>query len=192
MADQDLTVLTAVVTPAGTDLLYTVQGGVDKKISVTQINSLVGGADPSLLGDGSNSAPSYSFTSNTGDGLYLQQAGVMSLVLGGSATERWKITGTQFGGAISGSPRILNAVTSSTIPNIIIANSDTNTGLGWVSADKANLIAGNAPCLQWAETGSQVPQLGFFGTNAVSKPTGVAVTDAGIHAALVTLGLIAA
>jgi hypothetical protein len=33
--------------------------------------------------------------------------------------------------------------------------------------------------------------IGFFGTNAVAKPTGVAVTAAGIHAALVTLGLIA-
>lgn len=33
---------------------------------------------------------------------------------------------------------------------------------------------------------------GFFGTAAVSKPTGVAVSAAGIHAALVTLGLIAA
>lgn len=34
--------------------------------------------------------------------------------------------------------------------------------------------------------------MGFFGTAAVAKPTGVAVSAAGIHAALVTLGLIAA
>lgn len=34
--------------------------------------------------------------------------------------------------------------------------------------------------------------MGFFGTAAVAKPTGVAVDAAGIHAALVTLGLIAA
>ena len=33
---------------------------------------------------------------------------------------------------------------------------------------------------------------GFFGKTPVAKPTGVAVTAAGIHAALVTLGLIAA
>ena len=33
---------------------------------------------------------------------------------------------------------------------------------------------------------------GFFGTAPVTKPTGVAVTAAGIHASLVTLGLIAA
>lgn len=35
-------------------------------------------------------------------------------------------------------------------------------------------------------------QLGFFGATAIAKPTGVAVTAAGIHAALVSLGLIAA
>lgn len=34
--------------------------------------------------------------------------------------------------------------------------------------------------------------VGFYGTAPVAKPTGVAVTAAGIHAALVTLGLIAA
>lgn len=34
--------------------------------------------------------------------------------------------------------------------------------------------------------------VGFFGTTPVAKPTGVAVDAAGIHAALVTLGLIAA
>jgi len=35
-------------------------------------------------------------------------------------------------------------------------------------------------------------KLGFFGATPAAKPTGVAVTAAGIHAALVTLGLIAA
>jgi hypothetical protein len=35
-------------------------------------------------------------------------------------------------------------------------------------------------------------KVGFFGVGAVSKPTGVAVSAAGIHAELVTLGLIAA
>ena len=37
-----------------------------------------------------------------------------------------------------------------------------------------------------------VVQLGFFGGTPVEKPTGVAVTAAGIHAALVSLNLIAA
>ena len=36
------------------------------------------------------------------------------------------------------------------------------------------------------------PALGFFGTAPAARPTGVAVSAAGIHAALVTLGLITA
>lgn len=38
--------------------------------------------------------------------------------------------------------------------------------------------------------GRAAGQIGFFGTAAAAKPTGVAVTAAGVHAALVTLGLI--
>jgi hypothetical protein len=45
--------------------------------------------------------------------------------------------------------------------------------------------------IQVGASGS-APTLGFFGTSAVAKPTGVAVSAAGIHAALVSLGLIAA
>lgn len=36
------------------------------------------------------------------------------------------------------------------------------------------------------------PKLGFFGTAPAARPTGVAVTAAGVHAALVSLGLITA
>lgn len=54
--------------------------------------------------------------------------------------------------------------------------------LGW------DFVAGGASLLTIAE-GSK---LGFFGATAVAKPTGVAVTAAGVHAALVSLGLIAA
>ena len=39
---------------------------------------------------------------------------------------------------------------------------------------------------------TSIPKIGFFGTSAVSRPAGVAVTAEGVHAALVTLGLITA
>jgi hypothetical protein len=45
--------------------------------------------------------------------------------------------------------------------------------------------------MQFGEAGA-APLMGFFGTAAITKPTGVPVTAAGIHAALVSLGLIAA
>lgn len=43
-----------------------------------------------------------------------------------------------------------------------------------------------------ARAGSGTGLLGFFGTAPVAKPTGVAVSAAGVHAALVSLGLIGA
>ena len=51
----------------------------------------------------------------------------------------------------------------------------------------ARLVAGaaRAPSLTWQEN-----KLGFFGNGPISRPAGVPVTAAGIHAALVSLGLI--
>ena len=45
---------------------------------------------------------------------------------------------------------------------------------------------------QDVQAGNTVGTVGFYGTTPVVKPTSVAVSAAGIHAALVTLGLIAA
>ncbi len=42
------------------------------------------------------------------------------------------------------------------------------------------------------QLGATGEDLGFYGTAPIAKPTGVAVSAAGVHAALVTLGLIAA
>lgn len=42
------------------------------------------------------------------------------------------------------------------------------------------------------ENSSGVALLGFYGADPIAKPTGVAVSAAGIHAALVSLGLIGA
>lgn len=51
----------------------------------------------------------------------------------------------------------------------------------------SRLVSGpaGAPSLSW-----QADKLGFFSASPVSKPTGVAVTASGIHAALAALGLI--
>ena len=43
-----------------------------------------------------------------------------------------------------------------------------------------------------AELSIDLNKLGFFNQAPVAQPTGVAVTAAGIHSALVTLGLITA
>jgi hypothetical protein len=180
MADSKVTDLTAVVTPAGGDIFYTSQGGVDKQITATQIVSLASAGvdtsgtpadnqlaiftdadtlegDANLIWDGAdltlgtgqifgaastNAAPFYSFSEDPDSGLYWQSAGTLSIVLNGSSSERWKITGQTFGGAISGSGRLFNAVASATVPTLIPNNSDTDTGIGWTAANKLALIAG--------------------------------------------------
>ncbi len=68
---------------------------------------------------------------------------------------------------------------------------DPDTYLDFGTADTVKHYAGGVKVLELNETGA-APLMGFFGTAAVAKPTGVAVSAAGIHAALVTLGLIAA
>lgn len=72
-----------------------------------------------------------------------------------------------------------------------IPGHDPDTYLDFATADTVKHYAGGVKVLELNETGG-APFLGFFGTAAVAKPTGVAVTAGGIHAALVTLGLIAA
>ena len=70
-----------------------------------------------------------------------------------------------------------------------------DTGVGLVEIARA--VGAAYPEFQLGASGnaarfSNAGYCGFFGTAPQAKPTGVAVTAAGIHAALVTLGLIAA
>jgi len=67
----------------------------------------------------------------------------------------------------------------------------TAGNFGVAVADMSGLTAGGSFAVKY-DLWHKGTKAGFFGTNPVTKPTGVAVTAAGIHAALVTLGLIAA
>lgn len=69
-----------------------------------------------------------------------------------------------------------------------------NTGVGLVEV--ARIASGNDPEFKMGNNGnairtSYIGKVGFFTTVPQAKPTGVAITAGGIHAALVTLGLIA-
>jgi hypothetical protein len=65
-------------------------------------------------------------------------------------------------------------------------------GVAFGSAEDAYIYRSGAGALVTNGSFSIAGNVGFYGTAAVAKPTGVAVTAAGVHAALVTLGLIAA
>jgi hypothetical protein len=62
-------------------------------------------------------------------------------------------------------------------------------GGGNATNGSINLATVSGTSIQLADS-SGARQLGFFGATPVAKPTSVAVTAAGIHAALVSLGLI--
>lgn len=86
---------------------------------------------------------------------------------------------------------VLSETASGTNPTVIPVAADPDTGVGHIGADQLNLIAGAQNCIGIAEN-SSAPEVGFYGTTPTPQLTSVAVSAAGIHAALVTLGLIVA
>lgn len=139
-----------------------------------------------ILDAGSALAPSVGW----GDtGFYEVTPNVIYVSLDGTA--KWRFTSSFFGSTITAQSALLRETATSNNPNIVPSANDADTGVGWRIADVGVLIAGGVNVLEFGEAGA-APLLGFYGTAAVAKPTGVAVSSAGIHAALVTLGLIAA
>jgi hypothetical protein len=81
MADSILTNLASGATPAGADLFYSVQGGVSKKVTGTQIVSFVTGLSNSwtaaqLFADGTATAPSIARASETTNGFFFTLSAV--------------------------------------------------------------------------------------------------------------------
>ncbi len=64
-----------------------------------------------------------------------------------------------------------------------------SSGLFASATDIVVMASNSQNCMEYSGVGA-VPLLGFYGTAAIAKQLGVAVTAAGIHAALVALGFI--
>lgn len=92
------------------------------------------------------------------------------------------------------------AAGATALGNTMVAfQDDTGSQMGFIGADGTFSMTAKAGGLfSFAVLGGggeiivNDTGLGFFGATAAAQPTGVAVNAAGIHAALVTLGLIAA
>ena len=99
-----------------------------------------------------------------------------------------QLTFTQSAGAVN-QFTIQNAATGLN-PRFIVGGGDPNIGMEieTKSAGELRLQPGNVDAIRMNNT----PAIAFFGIAPVAQPTGVAVTAAAIHAALVTLGLITA
>jgi len=91
-----------------------------------------------------------------------------------------------FIGSVSGSFGLHNVASSATVPSMLNNHLSESTGIGGV-LNAVSMIAASTERITCNATG-----IGFFATTPAARPTGVAVTDVAIHAALVTLGLITA
>lgn len=113
----------------------------------------------------------------------------LGIVVGG--TRFWQITSGLIGSSSASQPRMLRETPSATNPNFIPRGDDGDTGLGWRVANVGVLVGGAQNCMEFGGVGA-VPEIAFYGAAAIALQTGVAVTAAGIHAALVNLNLITA
>ena len=113
-------------------------------------------------------------------------AGADSLSLIAGAIEGLRITAP---GAGVVQALAVNSGTTSAPAYSFIA--DTNTGMHRVALDELALVAGGLSCMSVQAVGG-ARRIGFYVTAPIDLQTGVAVTDVGIHAALVALGLITA
>ena len=160
MADTKISALTAVVTPAGTDTLACVQGGVTKKLTVTQV--LAAGDSPITASDfigtiGATTPAAGAFTTVTAS---------TSLIASGI------IRG--FGGTVDSAA--------------FQPGTDANTGLYWVGADSCGITCGGVLAVNWSETtgvitsaftdnvgvGGTLAVTGGFGCNAAAVQTAYA------------------
>lgn len=139
--------------------------------------------------DGAVDEPIYSFASDPGTGMFSDGASGILFSLDG--TLRWSLLDNEFTAQIANGPQIRNIAASATVPTLNPNSTDANTGIGSGGADQLSLVAGGLDCINVAETAA-ARQIGFYVTAPISLQTGVPVTAAGIHAALVNLGLITA
>ena len=192
---------------AAADQLSLIAGGVEG-IRVTEAaavitNTLFGTTSMNIAGGPALQSEAATFNNpsilpnKTDDDTGIGYGGsdILSLIAG--ASERVRLTSGDglfrgnWDASTSTGPSLLNEVPSATNPTIVPNQADDNTGIGAAAADQLDLIAGGLSCMAVRETAA-ARQIGFYTTAPISQQTGVAVSSAGIHAALVALGLITA
>jgi len=179
-----------------------VSGGHRFNLTATTIEAQATGGPALLNEDASATNPAVlPDKSDTDTGLGQAAADQLSLIAGGVegltiAESGGVITNTFRGDLVAAGgggagPALLNTSASPSVPTIIPNQADPNTGLTRSGIDEVALIAGGLDVIRCGEVAS-ARTLGFYTTAAIAQQTGVAVSSAGIHAALVALGLITA
>ena len=171
----------------GTDFNTTFPDGTTTDWNIGTVNLAL--AARVRTANGAAGAPSHSFTGETNSGLYLQSSGSVGISCSGGGN--WLFQTTSMFANIAGGPQMMFEASSATNPVFCPRLSDTDSGIGSGAADQVDLIAGGLSCMAVRETAA-ARQIGFYVTAPISLQTGVAVSAAAIHAALVALGLITA
>ena len=183
-----------ILTVEGTDTNIDLQinpkgtGGIGVGVSPTVFFHVNGAADDVFRFGHSGNIGAQDITTTATGGIYELRdgAGASQVIFDArSAT----IATIRVGNAAG--PCLTNEAALATNPTLIPNQADVDTGIGWSAGNVANLVAGALECMEFASV-SSAPAVGFYATAAIIKQTGVAVTPAAIHAALVNLGLIAA
>lgn len=156
---------------------------------------------PLLLPDGSAAAPSLAFSAanGTNDGIYRPSNGTLGIALEGAEYYRFTTVGLRMGANqpindASDNELIKFGATASAVNEITVTNAATGNAPTVAATggdtDITLKLAGKGN--GGVEVGGTSGEVGFYGTTPVALQTGVAVSAAGIHAALVNLGLITA
>ncbi len=186
MANAKISALPAVTTPASTDEFAVNQGGTTKKETRAQLHTLESGEHLILPQVDEAATP----TLRIGDiaGFYSPSSSQINIV---TNALHWRLFSDVIRGDNVAGPQLTNQGASATAATIVPNAADVNTGLGWRADDVGVLIGGGINCVEYANVGSAAA-VGFYGTAAIVKQTGVAQTAAALQTALVNLGLITA
>ena len=136
---------------------------------------------PLLAPDGTAGAPSYSFSGETDLGMFRLAEDFLGFSVNG--INRIVIDTSGITGPIGNSGKIVNVGATNTIPSIVAANGDTNTGLGWGGIDILTLVAGGveiARAVQIVGSNQFIVAPGAIQNNLSAPDLGLGDGDTGI------------
>lgn len=148
MADQRISELTAVVTPAPTDELAVNQGGTSKKMTRAQLHALQVGENLVIPQEDTPTDPTIKF--GDGDSGFYEGADD-DIRLAIAAALAWAWTATLFAGANANAGAIANEAASATNPTLIPNKADPDTGFGAVAAGFLALICNGVQAGGWED-----------------------------------------
>ncbi len=162
------------VLTAGTNVSF-----VDSGPNGTLTINVTGLTFPLLAPDGTAGAPSYSWSTAPTTGIHLIASNLMGFSILG--TTNWEMGGL-FQAANNAGPAISNTAVSATVPGLLPAQQDPNTGIGSNTLDQLSLIAGGAEIAR-ATAAFNANQFALIQSGSTSVPelTSLADPDTGFR-----------